>query len=161
MTAPGFTVRQTPLGKKLTDPFPTTFAFADDPDISIWEQKVTPFGFDVGDPIELTDMHNVEFRTKAARVLKDTTAMKVSGHYDARLFAQTEAILGTEQAITIHHPNGDQVAFWGYLKSFTPQDNEENGDAPMADFEIIPTNTDPSSGAEEGPAYTYTPASGS
>lgn len=161
MAAPAFTARQAPTGKQLEDPYPTTFAFADDPDISIWERSVKPPGFDIGDPINLTSMHNTDYKTKAARQLADTTSMTLSGFYDPRVFAQIKSQLGVQQAITVHHPNGDQMAFWGYLKSMEPQDNEEGGDSPMADVEIVPTNRDPNTGSEQGPVYTYNSGTGS
>ena len=153
MTAPAHQTRSTPAGKLLKDGYQTLIGMSLDADISFWEKTVQPPGMDGGDAIDITTMHNDVLRTMAPRSLVTMTEMSITAAYDPRLFAQILAVLNKEQTITVFFPNGDKVSFFGFLKNFEPQEVSE-GEQPEANLTIVPTNRDPSTGAEE--TYLYT-----
>lgn len=153
MTAPTVTARGTPAGARLTDGFSTTIAFAADSDASFWEVTITPPGMDGGDPIDNTTMLNTNWRTFAARALKTLTESKITAAYDPLLYSNILDLINVETSITIHFPNSDTLAFYGFLQKFEPGDCKE-GEQPTATITIKPTNYDPVAGTEEAPVYT-------
>lgn len=142
MAAPVTTTRQAPAGIKLRDGFSTKIAFENDPDVSFWEKTVQPPGIDGEDEIDITDMHNVAVRTRAARSLYTLTPVNTTVAYDPNVYNNIMSLVNSEGSITIHFPDGSTLDFFGYLKSFTPSENSE-GEEPEADIVIVPTNTDP------------------
>jgi len=145
------TARSAPVGAKIDDGFSTLFAFAADPDIALWEKNVKPPGIDGGDPIDITTMHNTDWRTFAPPQLKTLTPMNVTCAYDPAVYDQIAAILATVGWITCHFADGSTLDFVGYLKSFEPNDISE-GEQPTASVVIQPTNI--LAGVEEEPVYT-------
>lgn len=150
---PTTTARSSPAGTKIDDGFATKIAFTADPNVEFWEKTVQPPGVDGGEPIETETMHSVTWRGRASRSLKTMTPVAVTAAYDPYVYNSIITLINTETSITVHFSNGDTIAFFGYLKSFTPGPIEE-GEQPEADIEIVPTNTDPSTGAEAGPVVT-------
>ena len=148
MTAPVASVRVNPQGIKLDDGFPTFIVFAADPDVSLWEKTVKPPGLDGGDPIDTTTMLNDNLRTFASRSLKTMTPMTTTMAYDPKVFSQLLTLINVETTITVRFPNGDTLAFYGYLRSFEPNEISE-GEQPTASVTIQPTNQDPTTGNEE------------
>lgn len=153
MTAPTPTARLAPNGTKMDDPFPTTVCFAADPDVAFWEKSVKPPGVDGGDGIDTTTMFNEVYHTKASRVLKMLSNAGGKAAYDPAVLPMIVALINVETSITVHFPSGKTWTFYGYLKSFTPSENSFNGGQPEADFDIVVTNCDPTSRAEEAPVY--------
>ncbi len=147
------TVRSAPAGLKLEDGFSTKITVALDPDISFWEKTVKPSGFDGGDAIETTTMHNVKLRTMAPRQLKTLTQMTCTAAYDPDIYNQIYVIINRKTTITVRFPDGSTLAFFGYVKSFEPNDLSE-GNFPEATVTIVPTNVDPTTGAEADPVLT-------
>lgn len=150
MTAPTLTARTTPVGLKLNDGFSTKIAFAADPDISFWEKTVQPPGWDGGDAIDVTTMHNTTYRTFAARALVTLTESSLTVMYDPACYTQIRAIINVETSISVHFPDGSTLTFYGYLRSFEVGDHVE-GEPPEATIVIQPTNVDPVTGGEEAP----------
>ena len=150
MTAPVVTARQAPTGIRLDDGHPTFFAFAADPDVSFWEKTVTPPGMDGGDPVDIVTMHNVRWRTKGSRQLMDLTDCSATVAYDPIIYEQALALVNVETSITIHFPDGTTYSFYGFLRTFEPQEINE-GEQPEANITITPTNKDPVTGEEEDP----------
>jgi hypothetical protein len=150
---PTTTVRQTPAGRRIDDGFPTKIAFAADADVSLWEKTVTPPGLDGGDPIETTTMHNVTYRTMASRALKTLTDSSFTAAYDPDCYNQLVVLINVEGSITVRFPDGSTLDFFGYLRSFEPDEITE-GEQPTATVNITATNTDPSTGAESAPVLT-------
>lgn len=146
------TARQTPVGIKMKDGYQSLIAFAADPDVSFWEKSVTPPGMDGGEPVDNTTMHNTTMRTMGPRSLKTATPSSVTAAYDPVVYDQIIALINVEGLVTIHFPNGDTLDFYGYLKSFTPGELVE-GEQPEATIEVVPTNVNPSTGAEHTPNY--------
>lgn len=62
-------------------------------------------------------------------------------------------MVNVEQTITITFPDGSTLAFYGFMKSFEP-DNLEEGTFPIATVAFVPTNADPTTGDEEAPVLT-------
>jgi len=153
MTAPTPTARVTPDGIKIDDGHSTLVTFAADTDISFWEKSVTPPGQDGGDENDTTTMHNVTYRTRSPRKLKTLTEMQMTAAYDAKVIDQITSLINVETTVTITYPNGDTLAFFGFLKSFEP-DALEEGSQPEATVTVVPTNQDPATGAEESPVFT-------
>lgn len=146
------TARDTPVGTSLDDGYSTKIAFAEDADVSFWEKTVTPPGVEGGDAIETTTMHNTTWRTKAARSLKELTDGAITCAYDPAVYDQIIALVNVEGEITCHFSDSSTLDFWGYLKSFVPQECQE-GEQPEAEIEIVCTNEN-SSGTETGPNWT-------
>lgn len=148
------TTRQTPAGIKLDDGFSTKIAFERDPDVSFWEKTVQPPGYDGGDEIDTTTMHNVTYRTMSARRLKTLTEATVTVAYDPAVYTQIlNNLLNQEGSVTVHFSDGSKLSFFGYLKTFEPQECTE-GEQPEAEITIVPTNADPVTGAETAPTVT-------
>jgi hypothetical protein len=154
MAAPVDTTRTTPVGIRLEDGHSTKIAFARDPDVSFWEVEVQPPGLDGGDAINITTMHNTTWRTMAARQLKTLTECSINVAYDPNVYNNIlDHLINQEGAITVHFPDGSKLSFFGYLKSFTPQGNQE-GNMPTAAISIVPTNYDPVARTEQSPVLT-------
>lgn len=151
MAAPTPTVRQTPAGIKLDDGHATLVTFAADPDVSFWEKQVKPPGVDGGDPVNTSTMHNVTYSTTAPRTLKTLTAGATTVAYDPAVLTQIVALINVRTTITLTFPDGSTWAFYGFLKSFEPNELQE-GNQPEATVNYVPTNYDPTNHVEAGPA---------
>lgn len=149
MGAPSATERSTPGGKKLKDGFSSKLTCALDTDIEFYEKSVQPPGMDAGEAIETTTMHNVTYRTFTPRKLVTLTQININAAYDPAVYTSIVAVIGEETTWTVEFCDGSTIAFYGFLKSFTPEAMEE-GTMPMAALVIVPTNVD-SAGAEAGP----------
>lgn len=149
--------RQTPSGTMLEDGHSTKVAFSADPDVSFWEKTVTPPGVDGGDPIEITTMFNVDWRTMAARALKTLTESSLTVAYDPKVYDQIVALVNVPGLITAHFPDTSRLEFYGYLQKADFSELKE-GEQPEATIKIQPTNVNPSNGAEVAPNY-YPPGS--
>lgn len=152
MADPATTTRSSPVGAFLKDGYQTLIAFAADPDVSFWEKAVQPFGMDGGDAIDNTTMHNTTYRVMRSRSLITATDITSTVAYDPEVLDQIVALLNVETDVTVHHSNSDTWDFYGFLRSFTPQENTE-GSQPEAEIVITPTNYDPDADVEAGPNF--------
>lgn len=141
MAAPTPTTRETPLGIPLKDGFPTKITIEDDPDISFWEKTVQPPGLDGGDKIDISTMHNTTYRTYIPRSLKELTDGRCRVAYDPDIYDEILARINVNDVITITFPDGSTLAFWGFIRTFEPQEIAEGGQ-PEADVQFSPTNYD-------------------
>lgn len=153
MAAPADTTRVTPVGIMLEDGFSSKIAFERDPNISLWEKSMKPPGADGGDSIEQTTMHNLVYRTMASRALITLTESTGKCAYDPQVYDQIIALINREGAITQHFSDGSKLSYFGFLKSFEPDELQE-GTQPEASFTITPTNRDPITKVEQGPVVT-------
>ncbi len=156
MAAPSAVARQTPGGLMLEDGHSTKITVNADPDIEFFEKTVKPPGINGGDPIEVTTMHNVTWRTMAPRQLKTLTAITTQAGWDPILYTRILAQTNVEGAFTIRFPDGSTLAFYGILNNFEPGEHSE-GNYPVATITITPTNRDPTTGAEEAPVLVNVP----
>lgn len=153
MAAPASTVRATPAGIKLDDGFSTKIAFALDANVEFWEKTVKPPGLDGGDAIDTTNMHNVTYRTMAARALKTLTESTLTVFWDPQCYVSVLALVNAEGSITAHFPDGSKLDFYGFLRTFEPNEHTE-GEPPEATISITPTNWDPANRVEAAPVLT-------
>lgn len=145
----------------LQDGHPTKVALNSAPGIAIWENNATPPGVDGGDPVDLTTFFNTVWRSFAPRQLRTMTEMRLVGLYDPVIWDEdndtpdpgSNIIDATNRldTITVFHPDGSTLAFFGYLRAFNPQEHVE-GTPPLAEMVIQPTNWDPVNDVEAGPA---------
>lgn len=153
MAAPSATSRGTPSGIKLEDGFSTLVTLEDASTLGIWETEVTPPGYEGGDAIPTTTMHNSSLRTFAPSQLKTLTECSFTGAFDPGAYTTVASNINVEQTITVTFPDGSTVAFFGYLMSFQPNGMSE-GEFPLADVTIQPTNWDPDNNEEAGPTVS-------
>lgn len=151
MTAPTPTTRVAPVGTRLGDGYQTLVTIAADTDISFWEISATPVGFEGGDKVDTTTMHNVTWMTGEPQTLIDTTPMQIKAAYDPVVLDQLVSILNQKTTITFTYPNGDQDAVWGWVRSAV-RDEITRGQMPTMTIVIESGNTD-TSGVEAGPNY--------
>lgn len=141
----------------MRDGFSTVVDFADNPNISLrmHEKEVTPPGIDGGGENDTTTMRNTAWRTRQPKYLKTLTPANFNAAYDAAVYDDIVAACNQNQLITVTFPEGDTLAFWGWLNTFTPNASVE-GEQPTAECEVIPSNQD-NSGNEVEPNYTAAP----
>lgn len=157
MGAPSATVRQDPAGIKLPDGYRALITFEDDPDISFWEKDVKPVGFDGGELIPQTTMHNDEVETFFPQSLYRLTDGTSKVAYDPAVVSQIRVMINRNQVITVRYRDGTTDAFWGALRMFE-RDALQKGVQPEATVTFSPTNTD-DDGAEQ--VLVNVPVSGS
>jgi len=152
MAAPTYEARVTPLGEDipLQDGYRTVIGPSSNPNIGWFEKSVKPPGMDGGDPVDTTTMWNATYMTKAPRSLKDFTNVTCRAAYDPILYTEALALINSTDTFNISFSDGTTIAFYGYLKSFEPQEITE-GTQPEADIEIVVTNWDATLGVEAGP----------
>jgi len=136
----------------LTNGCISTIAFSADPNAPLFEIAVTPPGIDNGDEIDTTTMWNDTCRTKIGRCFDDWTPASMRVAYDPEFYSIYNNLLSQNQAITISFPNGDNLTFWGYMKSFIPSEMED-GVFPEADVEIVVSNWDHVNCVEACPVF--------
>jgi hypothetical protein len=152
MANPTPTTRQTPSGRPLKDGFQVLTTFGNNPQLAIWEKRTKPPGLDGGDKIDQTTQHNARFRTYAPRALVEVTDGTVKCAYKASSYDALQNLIGQEVAITQEYCDGSQLVFWGCVKSFDADDQEE-GKQPEATISYYATNWDPVNNVEAGPVY--------
>lgn len=155
MAAPATTSRSTPSGRIIEDGHSSKIAFARDADASFWEKIVQAPGVDGGEPIDITNMHNLKWRTLVPRHLKTLTVFTVQCHYDPVFFSTggVDNLINQPGAITHHFSDGSKLDFFGYMQKFIPAAVQE-GDPPMCELTIVPTNYDPTNDVEADPVLT-------
>ncbi len=153
MAAPSATARGTPSGIKLEDGMFSKVTFAGNPTISLWEKTAKPPGCDGGDAIDQTTMHNATYRTAASRALITLTGASFKAAYDPNVYTSIISQINSEQVITQRFWDGSTLAYYGFLKSFEPDEMQE-GSQPEATVMIVPTNFDPVNKVEAGPTVT-------
>lgn len=139
--------------KMLEDGHPSFLAMSRNPGLAIWETTLTPPGIDGGDPINITTMHNTVWRTFVPKRLKTLTAMSITGGYDPLMYEQFLDQVNHNQSMTFQFSDGSDLDFFGIAQTFTPQELSE-GEVPLADMDITPTNYDPATKLETAPLMT-------
>jgi hypothetical protein len=153
MANPATTTRLAPVGFQMGNGFPFKVAFAADPDISFWEMTLQPPGVDGGDSIDITTQHNVVCHTKHPRTLMDWTDAVLTVAWDPRVYPQIAALINVATSVTILFPDGDTLDFFGFLRSFIPQEMSD-GNMPLAQVIITPMNFDVANCVEACPVWT-------
>jgi len=137
---------------QLNDGYQTLVSFAADPTVLMYEKSVTPPELDGGGEIDITTMLNTAYRTQNPKALISVGDAAMTVAYDPAVYPEIVALLNINTLITLTFPDGDTVAWWGWLNKFTPGEHVE-GEQPTADLEIKATNHN-DSGVETGPVHT-------
>jgi hypothetical protein len=139
---------------RIDDGFATTITFTTPVGLSLllWEKTVTPPGVEAGGETDITTMRNTAWRTKSPKKLKSLTNAAFTAAYDPQVFDEIVSCVGVNQLLTITFPDASTIAFWGWLDTFTPNENTE-GEQPTAACTIIPSNHDDSD-VEVAPVLT-------
>jgi len=138
----------------MNDGHSTTITFNDTPGVAgvtFKEKEVTPPAIQGGGENETTTMRNTTWRTRQPKQLKTLDQSSFTAAYDPALYDTILALINANQLITITFPDGDTLAFWGWLDDFTPGANVE-GEQPEADLTIICSNQN-AAGVETAPVY--------
>lgn len=156
MAAPTPTARTNPTGTTAApdpDGQGTKITFSAAAGLAIWEQEVKPSSFENGDPVNMTNMFNTTWRTKLPKILKEMGEVSGVCGINAASIPLAYAQVGVNQTITLTFRGGSTLCFYGYLKTFDPQNHQE-GVEKTANITIVPTNIDPVNNVEAGPVYT-------
>lgn len=150
MAAPSATPRVTPTGLVLEDGHKTLITFARNPSINLWEVTVKPVGYDGGEKIKLTNMHNNTVHTFAPRRLIMLTDASMKVQYDPEaLDTLLNNQLNIPDVITETYSDGSTFAYHGVMNKFE-RDEHQEGEVPTATVGFFATNRD-SDGAEQLP----------
>jgi len=136
----------------LQDGHQTLTSFAADPTVLFYEKTVTPPGVDGGGEVDVSTMSNSIWRTRNPKALVSLSNASMTVAYDPACYPEIIALVNVNNLITVTFPDGDTLAFWGWLNTFTPSEHTE-GEQPTAEIEIIPSNQN-GSGVETAPVHT-------
>lgn len=145
MANPVGVVRVSPFtaGKRpLHNGYASFISFSADPDVGLFERAVQPPGIDGGDPVDVSTMYAQRVRPKAPRHLVEGTSARMRVGYDPDDLVAIEDLINVACSVRVTFPNEASIDFWGWLKSFTPQEHED-GVFPEAECEIVFGNWDP------------------
>lgn len=157
MVAPSYTARIAPTGEAMREGFVTKITFFADPNVTFWEKGVTPPPLEAGDPIDVSTQYNTKWKTFGVPTLVTQGETSIRVAYDPLAYSDIIALIGVSDVISVLFPvtddvSGDTLAFYGYLKSFEPDEMVE-GSQPEATITIATTNLDTGSNTEEAPVY--------
>lgn len=82
-------------------------------------------GYDTSDKIDNTTLDNTEFETGQPPELKQCNGFGFSVFARPDNLAAIEAQIGVNQSLHLGMTGLGGVTFWGYLKSWTPEDAEK------------------------------------
>ena len=143
------------MTQRLDDGYQTLISFAADPTVLFYEKTVTPPGVDGGGEVDTTTMLNTTWRTRNPKALISLSNASMRVAYDPETYPEIVALVNVNNLITVTFPDGDTLAFWGWLNTFVPGEHVE-GEQPEAEIEIIPSNQN-ASGVETAPVHTPAP----
>jgi len=130
----------------LKDGFSTTISVAG---TTFIEKTLTPPGISAGGAIDTTNMRSTAWRTKRPKSILELLDSGISVQWDPAAYTAIKADLGVNQEIIVTFPDGDILAFYGWIDTFDPGEMQE-GEEPLADVTIIASNTDSTVGATLG-----------
>ncbi|GAG42929.1 unnamed protein product, partial [marine sediment metagenome] len=112
-----------------------------------------PPAIEGGDPVDFTTMHNTLWETSGPPVLMRLEDLTGSCNYDPDIYDEAIEVINAVGTITVAWADGSTLAFFGYLKTFDPQEIQK-GQPPRANFTVHPTNYDNENSLEAGPVLT-------
>jgi hypothetical protein len=152
MASPVITNRVTPTGYKMPDGYRSLITWAKKPNIQFWEREVKPPGIDGKEAIDTTTMHNITWRTYAARHLKTLTESSFMAALDPDVMNDIWSLVNNEDSVTMTYPSNDQMAFFGFLQK-VDFENFKEGEFPGITVTLTPTNWDPVGFVEAAPVF--------
>lgn len=150
MAAPTATTRQTPAGVMLKNGYKALITFTLKPNVALWEKSVKPSGFDGGELIDITTMHNTRTRTGYPRALYKSTDVTGKAAYDPEVKNQIKGMVNIPQTITVRYRDGSTDAFYGVLRMAEFEELQE-GTHPEMTYTVSPTNWDDTNQVEAEP----------
>lgn len=120
--------------------------------VVLHEKAVTPPGMDIGEKVDTTGMRNQVVRTAVPGQLIETTPGQMTCAYDPAFLVTAQSQLGVNQEITVTFPDGEVYTFWGWLRSFKPNEVKGN-EQPTAEC-IFESGNEDDTGAETVPTIT-------
>jgi hypothetical protein len=87
------------------------------------------------------------------RRLKTLTEFEMTAAYDPSLFTAALALINVKTTVTVTFPDGSTLAFYGFLQKIEFSELVE-GEQPECTITVVPTNQDPTTGAEEAAVLT-------
>jgi len=142
----------------LYDGYRAVGTFARFPGLEIRIKEIQWPEIDGGGPIDTTVMHNRTMRTNAPKALLTIGMIKMTVQYDPSIWASlvtaalvaglrnpatgvnSVGVINVPTAMTLTAPDGATLGLFVYINKFTPAPFKE-GELPLADLEIVPTNT--------------------
>lgn len=115
-------------------------------------KNVQPIGVDGGEAIDVTCLSNVTWITKQPQKLREVPDITFSTQYHPESWTTVNTEINTNQLITIRFNNAATLVFWGFLKSYEPQ-QAGKGDEWLANGTIVVTNMN-NTGVEVDPVYS-------
>jgi hypothetical protein len=110
--------------------------------IGLWEVSVTPVALSGGDKVGIGNQYNSRYETFVPQRLITVGDMQLTVQYDPDAYDEISQAINDNTTITIHFPNGDRLAFYGFLKDFTPGEVSRTAN-PTATAVISATMWDP------------------
>lgn len=155
MAAPTATPRGAPDGFMLENGYQSLITIASDTTIELYEIEVGVPGWDGGEPVDTTTMHNIFYRTMRPRSLITLTSFTVLCGYDPVAHTALRDLVNIEDTFTVEWPSDQTLAFYGFIQlaDFSPL---IEGELPTVTLTIVPTNFDPVNCTEEAPVLTGT-----
>lgn len=154
MAAPAPSQRVAPTNSvRLENGYRSLVTFSLDTNLDVFEKAVTPAGYDGGEPINTADMFRNFWQTQAPRALVKMTPLTMVCNYDPKVYSQLKAMYNKRQTITEWYPNGDNLAYFGYIQK-VDRNSHADGTQPEMTITVIPTNEDPTTHEEEDPVFT-------
>jgi hypothetical protein len=152
MAAPSPSAPGTPSGIMLETGQQTLITFSGMGTFYYWEVETGLMGIDGGDPINATTHRRTTWGRMAPRALKTGTPFDIKVGYDPIILSTIPAQINVERTATEQFPDGTRYAFYCFIQKFVPDPAPIDSTSIMtATMTIVPTNSDPTTGAEEGP----------
>lgn len=105
------------------------------------EVELTPPGFNMGGPIDMTGLRTTGWVPQAPKSLKAGQPANVKVMFDPALVPAVWQVAGKNQTISIRWPTGATLNWWGWIEelSFEPH---QTGQRPLASMVLQPSNLD-------------------
>jgi len=124
----------------LQDGFRTLVSFNLNPNLSIWQKRIKPWGFDAGGGINTSSMRNASFHTMFPKTLIKITDLTIAAAYDPNLYPEYMAISRLIAGIITTYPDSAILTVYGWLDKIEPSEHTE-GEQPMMTLTAIAANT--------------------
>jgi len=115
-------------------------------------KNIQPIGVDGGEAIDVTCLSNVAWVTKQPQKLKEVPDISFSCQYHPESWNTVNTEINDNKLITITFNNAATLVFWGFLKSYEPQ-QAGKGEEWLANGTIVVTNMN-DTGVEVDPVYS-------
>ena len=126
----------------LTNGFKTIITLDADPNIQLYEKRVTPPSIDMGGKIDTTTMRNSSLRTGAPKSLVGLGDLQAVCAFNPAVYQEFYDIAGVIDNTTVTFPDGAELQFWSFADKLTFNEMVED-EQPTATAVFCLPNTDP------------------